>query len=413
MARPLWFRLFGPDGPTTMAEFRTALLTAPVGQAIGADSFLTNIRNLLSLPDGADRSGHGADPERDPGLREQFILDLDSLPMPGLVVGDPDAPAVDGIATPVGPGPQHAADLLGGPDTGRTSSLHLNGVVTAALLAGSPRTPLNRLDTSMPLALLGDLQTGLVVDTRGKTLMQGGAGDYPELFAGKNDIFELEGDYSAGFDVTVPAMIEQVILHAGNDYNLILGDDSVAAGGRLTVNAMPLTDANRLLFDGTAETDGSFLFYGSESGDQFLAGAGDDVLWGLGGADVLSGGAGRDVFAYHDAAQSSGAGYDTLADFDPGADKIDLEVAVNGFDAAVQGGALSTGSFDADLSAALAGLGAGRAVLYAPDAGDLAGNLFLIVDANGIAGYQEGEDYVFALPGTTLADLGGHTDFFI
>ena len=52
-------------------------------------------------------------------------------------------------------------------------------------------------------------------------------------------------------------------------------------------------------------------------------------------------------------------------------------------------------------------------MLYAPDAGDLAGKLFLVVDANGVAGYQEGEDYVFALAGTTLADLGGHTDFFI
>ena len=409
MARPLWLKLFGRDGPSTLAEFRSALLTAPIGQAVAADSFVTSIRSLLSQPVWADRPV--MDPGRDPAPREQFQLTLTVLQTPAIVVG-PDGPVIDWAAALAEPGPQDAGELLAGLDSERTTSVHLNGVINDSL-ASVPRTPLNRLDTSVPLALLGDLQTGLVIDTRGKTLMQGGPGDYPGLFAGKNDILELEGDYSSGVEVAVPAMIEQLILHAGDDYNLILGDDAVAAGDRLTINAMPLTDANRLLFDGSAETDGSFLFYGSESNDHFLGGAGDDVLWGMGGGDLLSGGGGNDVFAYHDAAHSSGTGYDTLADFDPGADKIDLEVEVAGFDAAIESGTLSAGSFDSDLSAALAGLGAGRAVLYAPDAGDLAGKLFLVVDANGVAGYQEGEDYVFALAGTTLADLGGHTDFFI
>jgi Ca2+-binding RTX toxin-like protein len=145
----------------------------------------------------------------------------------------------------------------------------------------------------------------------------------------------------------------------------------------------------------------------------FIGGAGDDRIDGLGGADILAGGGGSDTFIYFDAANSSGAGYDVLADFDPAADKIDLEVSVTGFDSAIQSGTLSAGSFNADLGAALTGLGAGHAVFYAPDAGDLSGQLFLIVDANGIAGYQGGEDYVFALAGTTLADLSGHTGFFI
>ena len=57
--------------------------------------------------------------------------------------------------------------------------------------------------------------------------------------------------------------------------------------------------------------------------------------------------------------------------------------------------------------------GRNKAAYYTPDSGDLAGTIFLVVDANGIAGYQEGEDYVFALSGTTLADLTGHTGFFI
>ena len=270
-----------------------------------------------------------------------------------------------------------------------------------------------RLDTSTPYALLGDLQSGLLVDTRTKTLLQGGPGDHPEFGAGTNDLVELDGDYSAGFGLGTPDYVEQIIARAGNDYNLIADDNNVAAGRTLTINAMPLRDANSMIFDGSAETDGRFIFYGGEAGDVFLGGAGNDRIYGLGGGDILSGGGGSDIFAYYDAAHSSGADYDVLADFDPGTDRIDLEVSVTGFDAAVQGGTLSSGNFSADLGAALSGLGAGHAVYYAPDAGDLAGTVFLVVDANGIAGYQEGEDYVFALAGGTLEDLSGQTGFFI
>jgi hypothetical protein len=51
--------------------------------------------------------------------------------------------------------------------------------------------------------------------------------------------------------------------------------------------------------------------------------------------------------------------------------------------------------------------------VYAPTAGDLAGTLFLVVDGNGQAGYQPGEDFVFALPGAAPADLGASTAIFI
>ena len=74
---------------------------------------------------------------------------------------------------------------------------------------------------------------------------------------------------------------------------------------------------------------------------------------------------------------------------------------------------MSLASFDADLAAALGGLGAGQAVWFAPDAGDLAGPIFLIVDANGVAGYQEGEDYVFAIARRPARRPHGHTDFFV
>ncbi len=383
-------------------------MTAPIGQGVGDGRFLARIQTLFESPGNMPHRPDNRTPNQnpDPGVRDQASL-------AAAVIAEHDlAPALDltGVATP---SPEDSAQNLAGDESGRSTILYLNGVISNQSLAGGPHSPFAHLDLSMPYMLLGDLQVGLVIDTRNKTLMQGGPGDYPQLGAGPNDTVELNGDYSAGFGLGTPDYVEQVIARAGNDYNLIADDGSVAAGGSLTINAMPLGGANHMIFDGSAETDGRFLFYGSEAGDVFLGGAGNDVIWGLGGADVLRGGGGSDTFAYHDAAQSSGADYDILADFDAGVDKIHLDVTVTGFDTAIQGGALSAGSFNADLGAALAGLGAGHAVFYAPDSGDLAGNIFLIVDANGIAGYQEGEDYVFALAGTTLADLAGHTGFFI
>ena len=87
--------------------------------------------------------------------------------------------------------------------------------------------------------------------------------------------------------------------------------------------------------------------------------------------------------------------------------------AVTGFAAAVAAGTLSADSFDEDLAAALAAdaLGAGQAVLFTPDSGDLAGTVFLVVDANGEAGYQAGEDLVIALPGAEATDISSTAIF--
>jgi len=127
----------------------------------------------------------------------------------------------------------------------------------------------------------------------------------------------------------------------------------------------------------------------------------------------LRGGGGSDIFIYTGVADSTGANYDTIADFDPAADRIDLPGAISGFGETVEGGTLSTATFNADLSAALGSLGASQAAWFAPDQGELAGQIFLVVDGNGKAGYQAGEDYVFAVTGAPLADLTGHTDIFI
>lgn len=225
---------------------------------------------------------------------------------------------------------------------------------------------------------------------------------------------DLSGDFSAGFTLgAISFEVDRLTVGAGSDYNLVSDDNFVAAGNVLTIEATALSDDDRMMFDGSAETDGAFSFLGGESNDFFFGGAGGDWITGSGGADVLSGGGGADVFIYHAASESSGAGYDTIADFDPAVDRIDLFTAITSFDPAIAHGALSTASFAQDLSALLGGLGASQAVWLAADAGDLAGTVFLIADGNGITGYQHGEDYVFAIGGAALEDLSGHTGFFV
>jgi Ca2+-binding RTX toxin-like protein len=227
------------------------------------------------------------------------------------------------------------------------------------------------------------------------------------------DTVVLDGDFSAGFTLSsVGANVTQLLVEAGNDYVLTSEDGFVGGGRLLTLDARSLS-SNHVMFDGSAETDGRFAFLGSDGNDFFFGGAGNDRFSGGKGADSLSGGGGADLFIYAAAGESSGASYDTLADFNPAADKIDLPGSVASFDPAIAQGALSTASFGQDMAAVLGGLGGGQAVLFAPDSGDLAGKLFLIVDGNGTAGYQEGEDYVFAIGGASLADLTGHTEIFV
>jgi hypothetical protein len=257
-----------------------------------------------------------------------------------------------------------------------------------------------------------DLGPGLVVNMATREIVGDGHAEQA-LGSGDNDVLVLAGPFADGTPLPRLHGLEAVVLLGGQSYNLTSGDEHIGRGASLTINALPLGPGDSLTFDGSAETDGRFFFYGGAGDDSFIGGGGADRLYGLGGADALCGGGGADVFAYTGAGESSGAGHDRLLDFDPASDRIDLPNAVTGFDAAVTQGALSDASFDADLTAALSGLGAGHAVLFTPDGGDQAGVLFLVVDGNGQAGYQAGADFVFELPNTPAAELSGHPGFFV
>lgn len=405
MARPFWLRLFGRNADISIDQVRDAILSSDLGLRLAdTSSFL---QQIFRISDRTDPAVGGTQ-----ALREQAGIATATLIGAELRAID-DASTPGTVAIFAIPGTEPGVSDLAEEDGGRHSSLFLGLAQNLMDLSAYSPFAERELTSNYLYIYMDDIQAGLVVDARTKTLLPGGLGDYPELGKGPDDTLELDGDYSAGFLLVAPTFVDQIIARPGNDFNLTADDANVAAGATLTINAMPLKADNHMFFDGSAESDGRFIFFGSETGDVFLGGAGADRIMGRGGADILAGGPGRDIFVYTGAAESSGVDFDILGDFDPAADRIDLQGSVSSFDAAIAGGTLSRASFDDDLGAAMGGLGPSQAVWFAPDAGDLAGQVFLIVDANGVAGYQEGEDYVFAVAGAPLADLSGHTGFFV
>jgi len=394
VARLSWFKLLTQSGATNLQEVWNVLIQSGI-PGLGRESVLG--------------------PELEARLL-QFIAARDAADSGGADSGAAGSGAVS-IAGGAGAGP---VDLLEGA-RGRSLTLQVGLVQPVPdalkLIVDSepPAKPSNEGFAGGGLEMFLYLQQHL----SGLPMFEWALGE-ADSWAGPSsgldqrlDTIVLDGDFSAGFTLSsVGANVTQLLVEGGNDYVLTTEDGFVGAGRLLTFDASALGSAHAM-FDGSAETDGRFAFLGGDGNDFFFGGAGADRFSGGMGADSLTGGGGADLFIYAGARESSGASYDTLADFNPAADRIDLPGSVASFDPAIAQGTLSTASFGQDMAAVLGGLGGGQAVLFAPDSGDLAGHVFLVVDGNGTAGYQDGEDYVFAIGGASLVDLAGHTDFFV
>ena len=109
-----------------------------------------------------------------------------------------------------------------------------------------------------------------------------------------NDTLTFTDADGAATDLDRVANIEVITL--GNAVTSITtGDQLVAAGATLTVNANALTGTNTLTWNGSAELDGKFSITGGKGADTITGGAGVDTIDGGLGADRLLGGAGDDI----------------------------------------------------------------------------------------------------------------------
>jgi hypothetical protein len=304
-------------------------------------------------------------------------------------------------------GDAFAVVILADPATGTlTGSATLDEFVVQA---GSPDLTVNGNGGNDEVVVDGP--SGVPTDTTGLHI-DGGSG---------NNTFYAQGDFTIH-----PGMFQNFsLLYVFGD--VVMEDGDVAAGQSLAVTNEGFGPGSTTpgVFDGSAETDGTFvvtIVNNGLSSSTSIGGAGADTFNGPGTSQapfgIVYGGLGGDtinhvlVAAYNDVSESTGVNYDTIEnfDFDHSTHQVFQGVDTPGsFEAIVDTGTLSTATFDADLAAAIgsAQMGAGNAVEFMPDSGTLAGQTFLIVDHNGVAGYQAGQDWVFDLVNDT-GTLGHH-----
>jgi serralysin len=213
---------------------------------------------------------------------------------------------------------------------------------------------------------------------------------------GDNNTLDLSGfsnttkiDLHAGAFSSCDGKINNICIA----FNTVI-DHFVGSSGADTVVA---NDAGDTITSG----GGADILTGGAGKDTINGGSGNDTIKGLGGADTLIVNSGNDKLVYTGVSQSTGAQFDTVVGFNFVGDKFDLDVTVSSIAHTIAAGRLDATSIDGGLSIAIsaAKLGAHQAVLFTADQGTLADKTFLIVDANGVAGYQAGHDYVFNLDG--------------
>jgi Ca2+-binding RTX toxin-like protein len=137
---------------------------------------------------------------------------------------------------------------------------------------------------------------------------------------GDVDTLTLDGDQLQQVIMTATTLVnvEKIEVQTGHDYWLKTHDATVANNGALTVGfAGDAALGGRIKFDGSAETNGSFVLTGAAGNDALFGGAKDDLInVGPSGIDTARGYGGDDVITY-------GAGL-TAADAIDGGEGIDL-----------------------------------------------------------------------------------------
>jgi hypothetical protein len=230
-----------------------------------------------------------------------------------------------------------------------------------------------------------DTATGLSLGEN--AFFMGAAFDAGDRLTGggdRHDTVFLDGDYTGENAVMMNAAtlngIEEIGFNHGHSYDITSADGDIAAGQTFTVDSQFTLVTDHVRFDGAAETNGNFEFIGGPGGDDF------------------TGGSGADTFVYEVGDPFTGANRDIIHNFDAASDEFQYNI-IGTENTAVTIGNVSAATIDADLTSLLTAsrFSANAFVLVTPKSGNLAGHHFLVVDGNGVAGYQAGHDLVIEL----------------
>ena len=225
----------------------------------------------------------------------------------------------------------------------------------------------------------------------GADTMEGGSGNDIYYVDSASDV-TIEENY-VGTDL-VSSPVSRTLSDNIENLNLS-GAGNIDGNGNGEDNVINGTTGNNIL----RGYDGEDTLNGKEGEDILLGGAHRDIL--KPGTDTV-----RDIIRFSAVTDSTGPGRDQVSGMDLNAEDVfDFAAVPVSLAASVVAGTLNAGSFNTDLQTAIgaAQMGIGQAVLFDATAGDLSGPglKFLVVDANGEAGYQAGQDYVVELLNST------------
>ncbi|QXH34508.1 retention module-containing protein [Pseudomonas muyukensis] len=183
--------------------------------------------------------------------------------------------------------------------------------------------------------LTGTAGDDVLLAGTGDTTLNGGAGnDVLVAGAGNNSLYGGDGndlliggpgndllDGGAGNDTAsyarASAGVSVDLGHVGQQNTVGAGLDTLSG-----IENLVGSDYNDTLIG----NDGDNLLNGGAGNDVLKGGAGNDTLIGGRGDDSLSGGSGNDVFVW----QKGDTGHDTVTDFTPGSDRLDLSQLLQG-----------------------------------------------------------------------------------
>jgi Ca2+-binding RTX toxin-like protein len=241
---------------------------------------------------------------------------------------------------------------------------------------------------------VGNARGNSLTGNAGNNTLNGAAGADTMAGGGGNDIYFVDhaGDVTTevagqGIDLVSASVSRSLSIHVEN-LNLS-GAANIDGNGNTLANAI----------NGNA---GSNVLRGHEGADTLNGGAGNDILLGGTASDALNPGndAVRDIIRLSAVADSTGSQRDIISGMDlNGEDRLDFPVVPTSL-GVVTGGALNLATINADLAAAVnEALSAGGAVVFDPGEGNLnvAGHVFVVVDANGDGVYRPNQDYVVQL----------------